>query len=1005
MPFKTHTANSPTVFLAGAAGIILEIALARLSALYMGHGMLAAASTLSFYLLGMSLPSILLVSKRGSFANWLSPLLFTSSLFCLAVKWLWSCQLQISAGEHLWALASSLLIMAGFLSGLVLPISLKHSKTNQKFYAYFNSGGALGGLLAGLYLLPQFGLSNLLLSCAGIFLLSAFLTFSKAKISPSTEINPGQNSNLISLRATCQIQRQTLLISTAVFSCQTIFVETCLVRYFSQLCGSSVTALSLIVSLFIAGLAGGNFLALRFNKDTRSTLIVASFLAALGLMFCTAIIYNFPALYIEVFNNNMLLSAACLSLPFATAQGILWPTTADYLENKDEQNSHKEFRLLYLTSALSAALAPWLLMAAFNLQITWGSGTLEAGLRFSMVISCLLAVFYSYSTEKAQQKQGLLKGAVFKLTLLRASIILSIVCLSPPLDKLVLASGLRFLADEKQGRQEIENQLSAERKYQNLVFFRDGLVSTIALFKIEQINLAILREDGRTEAAVALDQTLPAAGAQSTQALLALVPFQFLNGDTKKTALVIGLGLGTTSNTAAALPGMSSVTTCELEPAVIAAKALLDKQNSVYPGCSQQTVLADAREFLRRRTGETQTFSLIISQPSQPSVSGSVDLFSREFLLLTHARLSNGGVFSQWLEFPGLSETALKAYLATFKSVYPRSFVFQGKGARELIIIGLKTKEEIEQRKKDLAPAFCGPLRPLFARARVSSLKQYLSSFYLISSDKFGSVLNSGCYREPNKLATDDNMLLAGNLDPNAVSGELPQISPGHSQYSCMNVAEILSPMFSPREQAQMAVSAPDPLDIGELLLGGEKSLEAARRLALLYPESLEGQLCLARQNLKGFCQIEENLQEAKLAANCALNLQPQSRQALVLQTLCQFALDQRNEEKQDKNDKSSALIKKLVQSIGRSGILNEVEKLLSGMDFQSQDQAFYAGEQLDRSVSKATIKGNQNLGIKDLGNKSLGNKNLGNKDLGNKNLRNKDLEILIVSFKRALDS
>lgn len=990
MPFKTHTANSPTVFLAGAAGIILEIALARLSALYMGHGMLAAASTLSFYLLGMSLPSILLVSSRRSFAQWLAPLLFTSSLFCLAVNWLWSCQLQIGSSEQLWPLASSLLIMAGFLSGLVLPISLKHSKTNQKFYAYFNSGGALGGLLAGLYLLPQFGLSNLLLSCAGIFLLSAFLTLYKAKVSPTTEINPGQNSNLISQSPSCQIQRQALLITTAVFSCQTIFVETCLVRYFSQLCGSSVAALSLIASLFIAGLTGGNFLALRFNRDARSTLIAASLLAALGLVSCTTIIYNFPTLYIEFFKNNLLFSAACLSLPFATAQGILWPTTAGYLENKDEQNSHKEFRLLYLISTLSAALAPWLLMAAFNLQITWGSGTLEAGLRLSMVTSCLLAIFYSSSSDKPQQKQTIFKAAVFNRTLLGASIILSFVFLSPPLDKLVLATGLRFLAAEKQEQQEIENQLSAEKKYQNLVFFRDGLVSTIALFKIEQINLAILREDGRTEAAIALDQTLPAAGAQSTQALLALVPFQFLKGDTKNTALVIGLGLGTTSNTAAALPGMSSVTTCELEPAVIEAKALLDKQDSACQGCRQQTVIADARELLRRRADETNTFSLIISQPSQPSVSGSVDLFSREFLLLTRARLSEGGVFSQWLEFPGLSATALKAYLATFKSVYPRSFVFQGKGARELIIIGLKRMEEIDQSKKDLTPAFCGALRPLFARARVGSLRQYLSSFYLINSDKFGSVLNSGSDREANKLATDDNMLLAGNLAPNAASGELPQISPDNSQNSYINVTQILSPMFSPQEQAQMAASTPDPLDIRKLLLDGEKSLEAARRLALLYPESLEGQLCLARQNLKSFCQMEENLQEAKLAANCALNLQPQSRQALLLQALCQFALDQRTEEKQDKNDKSSALIKKLVQNIGRSGILNEVEKLLSSMDFQSQDQAFYAGEQLNRSVSKATTKGNQDLG---------------NQDLNITDLDNKDLKILIVSFKRALDS
>jgi hypothetical protein len=105
------------------------------------------------------------------------------------------------------------------------------------------------------------------------------------------------------------------------------------------------------------------------------------------------------------------------------------------------------------------------------------------------------------------------------------------------------------------------------------------------------------------------------------------------------------------------------------------------------------------------------------------------------------------------------------------------------------------------------------------------------------------------------------------------------------------------------------------------------------------------------------------------------LNLQPESRQALALQALCQFALDWKNEDNLNKNDKSSVLIKKLVQNIGRGGILIEVEKLLSRMDFQSPDQASQAGRQLKKSESKATKLGNQ------------------------------DLNVLIISFKRALDS
>lgn len=967
MPFKTQTANSPTVFLAGCAAIMLEIALARISVLYMGHGMLAAASTLSLYLLGMALPSILLISSKRQFSHWLPFVLFTTALFCLVLCFVWRSQLQLSDSNHLWALASGLLVMAGFLAGTVLPISLKQSSTNQKFYAMFNCGGALGGLLTGLYLLPQFGLFNLLASTALLFAFSAFLTFYKypfdgrANSQPETKTNP-QATKTNTGNEILSSQRRLLYLATAIFSCQTIFVETCLIRYFSQLCGSSVTALSLIASLFIGAMAVGNLLAYKLNNISRvflpaeKILTYTCLLSGLGLIFCACVIYKFPFLYWTFFQTSMLIPAACLSLPFATGQGVLWPMLCNYLENSNPNNSQREFRLLYLVSALAAALAPWFLVAAFNFDIVWGSGTLEAGLRLSIITSCLLTGLFNFIfTKHWRHKSNIAAVSLILLT-----------CFSPPLDKSVLATGLRFLAEENVNPETAKEQLLAEKKYQDLLYFKDGLVATIALFKIEHINLAILREDGRTEAAVAIDKTLPSAGAQSTQALLALLPYQFLPPNSKKNALVIGLGLGTTSNTAALLPDMTSVLTCELEPAVLKAKTLLEKINNTPAQVAEKVLLEDAREFLRRGSSEQnspsdESFSLIISQPSKPNVSGSTDLFSREFLLLAQRRLNDDGVFSQWLELRGLSQSALEAYLATFQSVFPRCFIFQATGAKEIIIIGLKNKVGLKNREEDdfkpetIAQFFCGRMRPLFAQARLGKLREYLSFLRLPQSDKLANA------HDLKTFATDDNMLLAKSQQKVLV----PTIS------------QVTRPMFSETKQVELATNFADPLDIDKLLQAAENDVQAARRLTLIYPNNAEGQLCLARQTLRNFKfhQSRAYLEEANSAINCALNLQPESRQALALQALCQFALDWKNEDNLNKNDKSSVLIKKLVQNIGRGGILIEVEKLLSRMDFQSPDQASQAGRQLKKSESKATKLGNQ------------------------------DLNVLIISFKRALDS
>jgi spermidine synthase len=99
-------------------------------------------------------------------------------------------------------------------------------------------------------------------------------------------------------------------------------------------------------------------------------------------------------------------------------------------------------------------------------------------------------------------------------------------------------------------------------------------------------------------------------------------------------------------------------------------------------------VLDDARTYLRTNPAR---YDIIVSEPSHPWVPGVANLFTREFLALGKERLSDDGVFVQWLQIYQLSTESLRSVLATFHEVFPHVLVFRVRGdtkGKDLILLG-----------------------------------------------------------------------------------------------------------------------------------------------------------------------------------------------------------------------------------------------------------------------------------------------------------------------------
>jgi Spermine/spermidine synthase domain len=113
----------------------------------------------------------------------------------------------------------------------------------------------------------------------------------------------------------------------------------------------------------------------------------------------------------------------------------------------------------------------------------------------------------------------------------------------------------------------------------------------------------------------------------------------------------------------------------EIEPAVVEASRYFTAQNGdVLRDPRARLVVADGRNFLLTTPSR---YDVITSAPSNPWIGGVASLFSREFFGLASQRLRPGGLMVQWVQGYGLAPDDLAMVIATFRSVFPATSVWQ----------------------------------------------------------------------------------------------------------------------------------------------------------------------------------------------------------------------------------------------------------------------------------------------------------------------------------------
>lgn len=149
-------------------------------------------------------------------------------------------------------------------------------------------------------------------------------------------------------------------------------------------------------------------------------------------------------------------------------------------------------------------------------------------------------------------------------------------------------------------------------------------------------------------------------------------------------AMVIGLGTGSTAGWLGAVPSIERVDVAELEPSMLRiARECAPVNEGVLDNKKVRVLLGDARETLLTIPSR---YDVIFSEPSNPYRAGVASLFTREYYSAVRARLAEGGLFLQWVQIYEIDVETVRAIYATLLAVFPEVETYY-LGTSDLVLV------------------------------------------------------------------------------------------------------------------------------------------------------------------------------------------------------------------------------------------------------------------------------------------------------------------------------
>jgi len=630
-------------------------------------------------------------------------------------------------------------LMGGTLPALVRCVK-RHSgglgRPAGLLYGVNTLGAVLGAGAAGFALLPWLGLekTTTLAAAVNLGIGALVLGLSRAEgrtpaVRPPVTRRPAEAPDAGELG---------LLGVFALSGFVALLSEVAWTRGLTLVLGSSTYAFTIMLVTFLAGLGGGSLVMAPLLARGRDLLRVFALLqAAIGLALLAGahLLTGLPLLYLYLFKvaggaSSLLVAgqfvlAGLIMLAPALLMGAVFPVVVE-LVGGPARGAGAQVGRAYAANTAGAVLGA--VLGGFVLVPTVGiAGTLTLGMALSLTTA--LGVLVA-------------SGRQWRAASVTAALLLSLPLLAPRWEALAMSSGVYkeaplYLSLYASPREVFTRLLLQFR----LLYYREGPTATVTVTErpsLEQHRHLALAIDGKVDAST--------AGDMPTQVLSGHLPL--LLHPRPETVLVIGLASGVTVGAVTRHP-VRHVTVVEIEPAVVEASQFFDLFNHrALDDPRVRLVVDDARNVLLRAR---ERYDVIISEPSNPWMSGPAKLFTHEFFRLGRERLAPRGLFVQWLQLYGMTESSLKSLVRTFHGVFPSFLVFQS-APGDLLLVGAAEPVRL------LAPRIgermqAAPVAPDLRRVGVRDVFDLLTRLLLGEAE-------ARAWAGEGPLNTDDNALI-----------------------------------------------------------------------------------------------------------------------------------------------------------------------------------------------------------------------------------------------------
>ncbi len=707
-------------FVSGATGLIYEVVWTRLLTLVMGNTHYSVATVLTAFMGGLAFGSYAggkVIDKRFRPLTVYAFLELGIGLYCLIIPALIDFALPIFKWVYLnWGssytqasivrffICAAILIAPATLMGATLPVLSKFVSRDETrigkdvgtLYAVNTLGAVVGAWSSAFIFMRLWGVQSTIWMTALLNLAIAaviFTAFRSPAKSSTIDDDAAAADDVVAdddIVAADEVvvddaatvasdwREKLILASFALSGVAALVYQVAWNRVLSLLLGSSVYAFSLILTVFIFGLAVGTAVCSRLLSKFRDLMTVYGFTQVAIGIFSLSIIPLFGAVpFVNrwVYENlglqfaliqltNFLIIFALLFLP-TFFMGTQFPLVVKLTARKLETLGRHVGRV-YACNTIGAIagsfVAGFILIPGLGLQTTLIGG-----------------VFLNVATGTAILMLASRLSLGVKIYALPALLIFCAVAAKSigAWDKSVISSGA-FMPYR------IADLAAAELKKNKILFFKEGVHTTVTTELSVDGNI-FLRVNGKTDASLALDMR--------TQLLSGYLPMLFRPDS--KSVLVVGQGSGVTLGAVEQFP-VDEITLVEISPAVV--------EGSRFFAPFNHRALDDERVTLKLEDGRNhialsdRTYDVIISEPSNPWISGVGALFTVDFFKLLKRRLNAGGVACIWIH-TNMSPDSFKSIIRSFGAEFPFVSMWESIAGDDYLLLGSEEEHTLPYEK------------------------------------------------------------------------------------------------------------------------------------------------------------------------------------------------------------------------------------------------------------------------------------------------------------------